>query len=53
VEAAAFRCYRQGQIDRRYGLAVAILVTGTMFAAAHLDFVVAAHGVIDTLNQAA
>jgi CAAX prenyl protease-like protein len=28
----------QGPIERRYGLVVAILVTGTMFAVAHLDF---------------
>lgn len=38
VEEAAFRGYMQGPIERRYGLAVAILVTGTMFAVAHLDF---------------
>lgn len=38
VEEAAFRGYMQGPIERRYGLVVAILVTGTMFAAAHLDF---------------
>lgn len=28
----------QGPIERRYGLPVAILITGTMFAVAHLDF---------------
>jgi membrane protease YdiL (CAAX protease family) len=28
----------QGPIERRYGLAVAILITGTMFAIVHLDF---------------
>jgi membrane protease YdiL (CAAX protease family) len=38
VEEAAFRGYMQGPIERQYGLAVAILVTGTMFAVAHLDF---------------
>ena len=38
VEEAAFRGYMQGPIERRYGIAIAILVTGTMFAVAHLDF---------------
>ena len=38
VEEAAFRGYMQGPIERRYGLAVSILITGTMFAVAHLDF---------------
>ena len=38
VEEAAFRGYMQGPIERRYGLAMAILITGTMFAIAHLDF---------------
>ncbi len=38
VEEAAFRGYMQGPIERRHGLVVAILVTGTMFAVAHLDF---------------
>jgi len=38
VEEAAFRGYMQGPIERRHGLAVAILVTGTMFAVVHLDF---------------
>jgi membrane protease YdiL (CAAX protease family) len=38
VEEAAFRGYMQGPIERRYGLVIAILVTGTMFAVAHLDF---------------
>ncbi len=38
VEEAAFRGYMQRPIERRYGLAVAILITGTMFAVAHLDF---------------
>jgi membrane protease YdiL (CAAX protease family) len=38
VEEAAFRGYMQGPIERRYGLIVAILITGTMFAIVHLDF---------------
>ena len=38
VEESAFRGYMQGPIERRYGLPLAILVTGTMFAVAHLDF---------------
>lgn len=38
VEEAAFRGYMQGPIERRHGLAIAILITGTMFAVAHLDF---------------
>lgn len=38
VEEAAFRGYMQGPIEHAYGLPVAILVTGTMFAVAHLDF---------------
>jgi membrane protease YdiL (CAAX protease family) len=38
VEEAAFRGYMQGPIERRHGLVVAILITGTMFAIAHLDF---------------
>ena len=38
VEEAAFRGYMQRPIERRSGLAVAILITGTMFALAHLDF---------------
>lgn len=38
IEEGAFRGYMQGPIERRYGLPVAILVTGTMFAVAHLDF---------------
>jgi membrane protease YdiL (CAAX protease family) len=37
VEEAAFRGYMQGPIERRHGLGVAILITGTMFAVAHLD----------------
>ena len=38
VEEAAFRGYMQRPIERRSGLPVAILITGTMFALAHLDF---------------
>ncbi|HTR48527.1 MAG TPA: CPBP family intramembrane glutamic endopeptidase [Verrucomicrobiae bacterium] len=38
IEESAFRGYMQGPIERRYGLLVAILITGTMFALVHLDF---------------
>jgi len=38
IEEAAFRGYMQGPIERRFGLLPAILITGTMFAVAHLDF---------------
>jgi membrane protease YdiL (CAAX protease family) len=38
VEEAAFRGYMQGPIERRHGLVVAVLITGTLFAVAHLDF---------------
>jgi len=38
IEEAAFRGYMQGPIERRHGMIVAILITGTMFAVAHLDF---------------
>jgi membrane protease YdiL (CAAX protease family) len=38
IEEAAFRGYMQGPIERRAGLIIAILITGTMFAIAHLDF---------------
>ena len=38
IEEAAFRGYMQGPLERHVGLAVAILITGTMFAVAHLDF---------------
>ena len=38
VEEAAFRGYMQGPIEQRYGVATAILITGTMFALVHLDF---------------
>ena len=37
VEEAAFRGYMQGPIEREHGLVMAILITGTMFAIAHLD----------------
>ena len=35
TEEAGFRGYMQGPIERRYGLAVAILVNGTMFGLLH------------------
>jgi len=38
VEEAAFRGYMQGPIERQAGPVVAIVVTGVMFAVAHLDF---------------
>lgn len=38
VEEAGFRGYMQGPIEKAWGLTAAILVTGTMFAVAHLDF---------------
>jgi len=38
VEEASFRGYMQGPIEKRAGLPAAILITGTMFAVAHLDF---------------
>jgi membrane protease YdiL (CAAX protease family) len=38
VEESAFRGYMQRPIERRFGLVVAILITGTMFALVHLDF---------------
>lgn len=38
IEESAFRGYMQGPIERRFGLVLAILITGTMFAVAHLDF---------------
>ena len=40
VEESASRGYMQGPIERRCGLMVAILITGTMFAVVHLDFTV-------------
>jgi len=38
VEEAAFRGYMQRPIEKYCGLPIAILITGTMFAIAHLDF---------------
>jgi membrane protease YdiL (CAAX protease family) len=38
VEEASFRGYMQQPLERAHGPTVAILVTGTMFAVAHLDF---------------
>jgi membrane protease YdiL (CAAX protease family) len=38
IEESAFRGYMQGPIERRCGLPLAILITGTMFALVHLDF---------------
>jgi len=38
VEEASFRGYMQGPIEKQAGLPTAILITGTMFAVAHLDF---------------
>jgi len=38
VEEAAFRGYMQGSIERVLGVPAAILISGTMFAIAHLDF---------------
>ena len=38
IEEAAFRGYMQGPNERCSGLTAAILITGTMFALAHLDF---------------
>ena len=38
VEEASFRGYMQGMIERQLGPVIAILITGVMFAVAHLDF---------------
>jgi membrane protease YdiL (CAAX protease family) len=38
VEEAAFRGYMQSALERSVGPAIAILITGSMFAIAHLDF---------------
>jgi membrane protease YdiL (CAAX protease family) len=38
VEEASFRGFMQGPIERRHGPVLAILITGVMFAVAHLDF---------------
>ena len=35
TEEAAFRGYMQGPVERRYGLAVAVLVSGTLFGLLH------------------
>jgi membrane protease YdiL (CAAX protease family) len=61
IEESAFRGYMQGPIERKYGLAIAILITGTMFAIAHLDFtlilwpyyvaVAAVYGAVTYLTQ--
>jgi membrane protease YdiL (CAAX protease family) len=37
VEETAFRGYLQGGIERRHGLAIAILVTGTLFGLSHFS----------------
>ena len=41
IEEIAFRGYMQKPIEEKYGLFVAILITGTMFAVVHLDFTLA------------
>jgi membrane protease YdiL (CAAX protease family) len=61
VEEAAFRGYMQGPLERRYGVVPAILITGTMFAIAHLDFtpvlwpyyaaVAAIYGIVTSLTN--
>ncbi len=61
IEEAAFRGYMQYPIEQRYGLPIAILITGTMFAVAHLDFtpilwpyyvaVAAIYGIVAHLTQ--
>jgi membrane protease YdiL (CAAX protease family) len=38
IEEAAFRGYMQGPLERRFGLPIAILITGSMFGFSHLDF---------------
>jgi membrane protease YdiL (CAAX protease family) len=38
IEEAAFRGYMQRPIEKQHGVTVAILITGVMFALAHLDF---------------
>ena len=38
IEEAAFRGYMQKPLEERYGIVWACLVTGTMFAVAHLSF---------------
>lgn len=61
IEEAAFRGYMQGPIESRHGVTVAIAITGTMFAVAHLDFtlilwpyyvaVAAIYGVVTSLTN--
>jgi len=61
VEEAAFRGYMQAPIERRHGMVPAILITGTMFAIAHLDFtavlwpyyvaVAAIYGIVTSLTD--
>ncbi|MDP9097602.1 MAG: CPBP family intramembrane metalloprotease [Verrucomicrobiota bacterium] len=61
IEEASFRGYMQGPIEQRCGLSIAILITGTMFAVAHLDFtlilwpyyvaVAAIYGVVNYLTK--
>ena len=38
IEEAAFRGYMQRPLETRFGVAPAILITGTMFGLVHLDF---------------
>lgn len=38
IEEAAFRGYMQRPLETRFGIAPAILITGTMFGLVHLDF---------------
>ena len=38
IEESAFRGYMQGPIEKQHGPVIAILITGVMFAVAHLDF---------------
>ena len=38
IEESAFRGFMQKPLEERHGLTIAILITGTMFALAHLDF---------------
>lgn len=61
IEESAFRGYMQGPLERSFGVPLAILITGTMFAVAHLDFtpilwpyyvaVAAIYGVVTNLTQ--
>jgi membrane protease YdiL (CAAX protease family) len=38
VEESAFRGYMQGPLERAFGVVTAILISGTVFALVHLDF---------------